>query len=168
MGMPINVSPSAPTASPGPSGPTASATSLPPAAVDLANKIFDLAREGSTAALAQYVEAGVPANLTNHKGDTLLMLAAYHGHADTAAMLLRRGADPDVLNDRGQSVVAGAVFKDHEEVVRVLYEGVAGRKADVWLGQPCAVDAAKMFRLGKYLEMFGVEDDGVAPWDRRV
>src|SRR5699024_9900387 len=44
-----------------------------------------------------------PQNLTNDSGDTLLMLAAYHGHADTVRALLTRGADPNRLNDRGQS-----------------------------------------------------------------
>lgn len=142
-----------------------SISSLPPAAIELASKLFDFAREGQTAALSQYLDAGIPVNLTNHKGDTLLMLASYHGHADTAAVLLSKGADPDVLNDRGQSVMAGAVFKNHEDVVRVLHSGEHGKKADVWLGQPSAVDAAKMFRLGKYLELFGVEDDGRQPWE---
>ncbi|KAF2153219.1 ankyrin [Myriangium duriaei CBS 260.36] len=152
-------------AQPTSSAPSRNVSDLPPAALDLAGKLFDLARDGSTAPLTQYLEAGIPPNLTNHKGDTLLMLASYHGHADTARMLLGKGADPDVLNDRGQSIIAGAVFKDHEEVVKILYEGVNGRKADISLGQPNAIDSAKMFKQEKYLNLFGVENDGVAPWD---
>ena len=35
-------------------------------------------------------------------------------------MLLEHGADPDRLNDRGQSPVAGALFKGEDEVVRLL------------------------------------------------
>lgn len=138
---------------------------LPPAAIELARKVFDLARNGSTDVLAQYMSAGVPPNLTNHKGDTLLMLSAYHGHLTTVQMLLQKGADPNVLNDRGQSIIAGAVFKDYEEVVNLLFEGVDGRRADIYLGQPNAVDSAKMFKHEKYLRLFGVEDDGVAPWE---
>ena len=52
-----------------------------PEVIELATKVFDLARRGETEALAAYVDAGVPANLTNDRGDTLVMLAAYHGHA---------------------------------------------------------------------------------------
>ena len=53
-----------------------------PEVVELATKIFDLARQGRTEALVAYLDAGVPADLTNDRGDSLVMLAAYHGHAD--------------------------------------------------------------------------------------
>lgn len=136
---------------------------LPPAAIDLATKLFDYARQGATAELTQYVSAGIPPNLTNQKGDTLLMLAAYHGHADVVRMLLAKGADPDVLNDRGQSPIAGAVFKGHDEVVKALVEGVevdgTVRKADVYHGQPNAVDSARMFKKEEYLRWMGVQDE---------
>jgi hypothetical protein len=65
-----------------------------PALQDFATKIFNLARAGAAAPLAGYLDAGVPANLTNDRGDTLIMLAAYHGHAPAVRVLLDRGADP--------------------------------------------------------------------------
>lgn len=129
-------------------------SSLPPEAVALAGKLFDLARQGDTPALDVYLAAGIPANLTNHKGDTLLMLAAYHGHAATVRALLARGADPDVLNDRGQSPLAGAVFKGYDEVVEVLVAQGADRTA----GQPNAVEAARMFKREGCLRLFGVKE----------
>ena len=134
------------------------AADLPPAALELATKLFDYARMGSTSELAQYISAGIPVNLTNHKGDTLLMLAAYHGRPDTVRMLLGKGADANVLNDRGQSPIAGAVFKGSDEVVKILFEGVDGRKADIRAGQPNAVDSARMFKKDNYLELFGVQE----------
>ena len=137
----------------GTSQPPQSVADLPPAALDLAAKLFDLAREGNTATLQQYISAGVPKNLTNSTGDTLLMLTSYHGHAETAKMLLHAGADPDALNGRGQSIIAGAVFKGYEDVVKVLHD--AG--ADVLAGQPNAVDCARMFKRDALLELFGVE-----------
>lgn len=82
-----------------------------PEVVELATKIFDLARRGQTEELVAYVDAGVPANLTNDRGDSLLMLAAYHGHADAVRALLARGAEADRINDRGQTPLAGAAFK---------------------------------------------------------
>lgn len=81
--------------------PPQSPSDLPPAALDLATKLFDLARDGNTSTLQPYIAAGVPKNLTNAAGDTLLMLASYHGHRETAKMLLDEGSDPNVLNDRG-------------------------------------------------------------------
>jgi ankyrin repeat protein len=135
-------------------GPPQSPENLPPAALDLAAKLFDLARNGDTATLSAYMSAGVPKNLTNASGDTLLMLAAYHGNAETTKSLLDAGADPNVLNARGQSPIAGAVFKGWDDVVRVLFEG----GADVSNGQPNAVDCARMFKRDACLKLFGVEE----------
>lgn len=132
--------------------------SPPREALDLAAKIFDLARNGSTSELLSYLSAGIPLNLRNHKGDSLLMLAAYHGHAETVRALLDQGADPDLLNDRGQSPIAGAVFKGNDAVIKVLIEGVRGRKADLYAGQPNAVDSSIMFKRQDYLDLFGVSN----------
>ena len=120
---------------------------------EFATKLFDLARAGDTETLRAYVEAGVPANLANDKGDTLLMLAAYHGHAETVAMLAGRGADPDRANDRGQTPLAGAVFKKESAVVRALLD--AG--ADPASGTPSAIDTARMFANDQFLQWFGAK-----------
>ncbi|MEU2496353.1 ankyrin repeat domain-containing protein [Streptomyces sp. NPDC007883] len=122
-----------------------------PEVVELASKVFDMARRGDTEALAAYVDAGVPANLTNDKGDSLVMLAAYHGHAGAVTALLARGADADRVNDRGQTPLAGAVFKGEDEVVRALLGGGADPEA----GTPSAVDTARMFGKTDLLELFG-------------
>jgi ankyrin repeat protein len=47
------------------------------------------------------------------------MLASYHGHGSLVRLLLQHGADPNILNDRGQSPLAGAVFKGEGEVIEV-------------------------------------------------
>ncbi|MEU2771679.1 ankyrin repeat domain-containing protein [Streptomyces sp. NPDC007162] len=122
-----------------------------PEVVELATKIFDLARQGGTEALVAYLDAGVPANLTNDRGDSLVMLAAYHGHAEAVRELLARGAEADRVNDRGQTPLAGAVFKGETEVIRVLLK--AG--ADPAAGTPSAVDTARMFGKADLLELFG-------------
>lgn len=109
--------------------------------VDLAHRMFDLARAGEAARLLDYVRAGVPVDLTDAKGNTLLMLAAYHGHADLVRGLAGLGADPDRVNDRGQTPLAGAVFKREPDVVQALMD--AG--ADPDLGEPSALAAAHFF-----------------------
>ncbi|MFJ7149761.1 ankyrin repeat domain-containing protein [Streptomyces sp. NPDC100445] len=123
-----------------------------PEVVELATKIFDLARQGQTEALVAYVDAGVPADLTNDRGDSLVMLAAYHGHADAVRALLARGATADQINDRGQTPLAGAVFKGGTDVIKALVEG----GADPTAGTPSAVDTARMFGRTELLELFGV------------
>ncbi|MBW5481560.1 ankyrin repeat domain-containing protein [Streptomyces bambusae] len=119
--------------------------------IELATKIFDLARQGETAMLTAYLDAGVPANLTNDRGDTLVMLAAYHGHPETVTALLGHGAEADRANDRGQTPLAGAVFKGEEAVIRALLAG----GADPHAGTPSAVDTARMFGKTDLLELFG-------------
>ncbi|ROV96187.1 hypothetical protein VSDG_04972 [Cytospora chrysosperma] len=97
----------------------AAASSLPPAAIELAMRMYNAAREGNLELLQQAVLAGLPPNMTNEKGDTLLMLAAYYGHAELVKFLIQHGADPNRLNDRLQSPLAGAVFKKEDSVIEV-------------------------------------------------
>ncbi|SOD64852.1 hypothetical protein SAMN06297387_119114 [Streptomyces zhaozhouensis] len=125
-----------------------------PEVLQLAAKVFDLARDGDTNTVAAYVDAGVPVNLSNDKGDTLLMLAAYHGHVATVEALLERGADAARANDKGQTPVAGAVFKNESAVVRTLL--AAG--ADPSAGQPSAIDTARMFGRTELLRLFGADE----------
>jgi uncharacterized protein len=114
-----------------------------PGVIELAGRVFDLARGGATEELVAYVDAGVPANLTNDKGDTLLVLAAYHDHPETVAALLACGADPQRVNDRGQTALAAAVFRQSEAGVRVLLD--AGADPDA--GGPSARETAVFFDL---------------------
>ena len=121
---------------------------LDPRLVALARQMFDLAREGGTEQLAAYVGRGVPVDMMESTGNTLLMLAAYHGRVDTVATLLQLGADVNRLNDRGQSPLAGAIFKGEDDVARMLVR--AG--ADLDAGSPSARATAEMCQRAHLLE----------------
>lgn len=110
-------------------------------AVALAQALFDACRAGDASGVLPYLDAGAPASMQDASGNSLLMLAAYHGHAELTAALAQRGADVDAVNDRGQTPLAGAVFKGDEAVVRALVE--AG--ADPDLGTPSARESAAYF-----------------------
>ncbi|GAB7191787.1 ankyrin repeat domain-containing protein [Kineococcus sp. NUM-3379] len=116
--------------------------------LDLLRAAFDLARGGHTERLAELLDAGLPVNLTNSSGDTLLLLAAYHTHAGTVRMLLERGADTARVNDKGQTAIAAATFRRSAEVVAALL--AAG--ADPQLGERSAVSIATFFDLPEMLE----------------
>ena len=120
-------------------------------ALALAHALFQAAREGNSALLGAYLDAGAPATMTNAAGDSLLMLAAYHGHAGTAELLLQHGADANTANDRGQTPLAGAVFKGYTDVARVLLD--AGADPDA--GAPSARAAAQMFARAEILDLLG-------------
>ena len=72
------------------------------------------------------------------------MLASYHGREELVKAMFRdipRKPDPNQLNGKGQSCVAGAVFKGFDAVVKILIENGADPQA----GQPNAIDTARMF-----------------------
>ncbi|KAH8928919.1 ankyrin [Atractiella rhizophila] len=117
-------------------------SSLPPETVEFAHKVFDLARSGDVTTLRTYLEAGLPANLTNAAGDTLVMLSAYRGHPSLLQVLLEEfKADPNRLNEKNQSPLAGAIFKGEKECVRIL----ARNGADWDAGTPSAREAVGVF-----------------------
>jgi ankyrin repeat protein len=120
------------------------------ALIELATRIFGFARAGDTADLVAYLDAGTPVNLANDRGDTLIMLAAYHGQLDTVKALLEHGADANQANDVGQTPLAGAVFKGENEIVAALVAGGADPNA----GNPSAVEAARMFGQDDLLSLF--------------
>ncbi len=79
-----------------------------------------------------------------------IMLASYHGHATLVHLLLQHNADPNRLNDRGQSPLAGVVFKNEKECVEALLAG----GADPELGEPSALEACKIFKQEEFESMF--------------
>ncbi|MYR57798.1 ankyrin repeat domain-containing protein [Streptomyces sp. SID625] len=83
-------------------------------------------------------EHGLPVDVGDPSGNTLLMLAAYHGHAGTVRALIRLGTDPDLRNARDETPVAGALFKGADDVVAVLRQAAA----DLDPGTPTAGAAA--------------------------
>jgi uncharacterized protein len=109
--------------------------------MDLAARLFDAARSGDAAMLAAYVDAGVPVDLTNTNGDTMVMLAAYYGNDSAVAALIARGADVDKHNNRGQTPLAGAVFKNDSTVIGLLLSA----DADPLAGSPSALETARYF-----------------------
>lgn len=110
--------------------------------VEIAARCFDHARNGEVDELLAYVAAGVPVGISDGSGNSLLMLAAYHGHAGLVTALAERGADVDQLNTRGQSPLAGAVFKADPDVITALM--AAGADPDA--GSPSARESAAFFQ----------------------
>lgn len=78
------------------------------------------------------------------------MLSAYHGHADIVKLLLQYHADPNTLNDRGQSPLAGVVFKNERECIEALLEG----GADPEIGTPSALAACQIFKQEEFEALF--------------
>ena len=116
---------------------------LNPEELAFLQSLFDLARSGDTAGLRAAVERGVPVNLTGGSGDSLLILAAYHDHPDTVRMLLDLGADPNRVNDRGQTALGAAVFRRSVPSTTLLLQ----HGADPHAGERSAAQLAQFFGL---------------------
>ena len=111
--------------------------------IEFLNSVFDMARDGRTDEVTSVIDQGIPVDLTDHKGDTLLILATYNGHPDLVLELLKRGADVHRVNARGQSALTCAVFVQDERSARALM--VAGADPDA--GPQSARAVIDMFNL---------------------
>ncbi|MBK1835118.1 ankyrin repeat domain-containing protein [Roseibacillus ishigakijimensis] len=102
---------------------------------ELQQHALDLARTGQTDELISMLAVGLPLNLADEKGNSLLMLAAYNGHLETTRALLDRGAEVDRRNDRGQTPLGGVAFKGYREIAAALLAHGAEVDADQGGGQ---------------------------------
>lgn len=90
---------------------------------------FDLARQGRTGPLGEMIDAGVPVDVRNPRGDTLLIVATYAERLETVKDLVRRGADLNAVNANGQTALACAVFRRNEQLLRLLLDAGADQDA---------------------------------------
>lgn len=105
--------------------------------------VLDFARFGAVDRLREVLDRGVPVNLTSGAGDSLLILAAYHRHADVVRLLLDGGADTARVNDRGQTALGAAVFRQAADIV----EDLLRHGAEPAQGAPSATEIAAFFDL---------------------
>ena len=118
--------------------------------------VLDLAREGRTAELLEMIEAGVSVNLSNARGDTPLILAAYREHLGTVEALLAVGADTDMVNSMGQTALAAAIFRNNAPIVTALLD--AG--ADTSSGTNPAMAIAQQFGLTQMQQLLEAHSSG--------
>ncbi|WP_221584439.1 ankyrin repeat domain-containing protein [Microbacterium sp. G2-8] len=102
--------------------------------------LFEFARTGDPV-LLQAIDDGFDVDKANENGDTLVMLATYHGHAELVRGLVARGADVNRPNAKGLVPLAGAVFKGHEDLILTLLR--AGADPDA--GSPTVRATAAMY-----------------------
>lgn len=118
-------------------------TDLTPEELEFLTSVFDLVRGGDVDEVSALLDEGLPVNLTNDSGDTLLILAAYYRRLPLVETLLAHHADTARVNDRGQTALACATFRRDEAIVRTLL--AAG--ADPALGERSALSIAEYFDL---------------------
>lgn len=90
----------------------------------------DLARRGDAAGVDARRKGGLAVDARDAKGNTLLMLASYHGRTEVVKLLLKSGAPVDLRNDKGQTPLGGVAFKDYVEIAAPLLDAGADPLAD--------------------------------------
>ncbi|RCI11416.1 hypothetical protein L249_7542 [Ophiocordyceps polyrhachis-furcata BCC 54312] len=71
---------------------SSSSSSPPPEVVALASRMYDAARRGDLAVFQQALPAGLPANLTNEKGETLCVQMFQQGQRWAGEMEMAKKA----------------------------------------------------------------------------
>ena len=100
--------------------PASTAPTMDDDTVEFFRQVFNLVREGDAGRLDGLIAQGLPVNVRNDKGDSLIMLASYHGQLDSVRVLLQAGADPNIANDQGQTPLAGVAYKGYLEIAKLL------------------------------------------------
>jgi uncharacterized protein len=120
---------------------------------------LDYARHGMTEDLKLMLNAGMPVDLCDHKGNTLLMLASYNGNAKTTQLLVDFEAEVDRKNDRGQTPLAGVCFKGYLDIVKILVKGGANIHENNGMGTTPIIFAS-MFGNTEIVEFLSYQNRG--------
>jgi ankyrin repeat protein len=75
---------------------------------------------GHTAAVAYFLNNGIPVNAVDKNGRIPLIEAVFGGHTDTTEELLRRGADVNAQDPDGWTALMEAASKSRVDLVRIL------------------------------------------------
>jgi ankyrin repeat protein len=78
------------------------------------------AGRGCTACVDKLLQAGLPVNGRMEHDLTLLMWAAGYGNEDTVRLLLQRGADPSLKDDRGKTAADIAGELNYSTLAQLL------------------------------------------------
>ena len=85
--------------------------------------IWTAAGTGNTKELERHLAARTDLNVKEPSGGgTPLMRAAFAGHVEAAALLIKSGAQVDAQNNEGSTALLMAAFFGHPEMVKLLLE----------------------------------------------
>lgn len=83
---------------------------------------FDAARVGDTTAIRAFLRSGGDPNLTDDRGASLLILAAYYSQEATVKILDHYGADLNAGDRSGNTALMGACFHNDLPIAQLLLE----------------------------------------------
>lgn len=120
------------------------------------------ARLGDTRQLVGLLERGIDTNTVDTQGNTLLILAAREGNADTVEALLKHRPALAQRNLAGDSALMLAVLRGHDKVVELLLAAGAPVNHDGWGPLHYAAFEGRL-ALAERLLAAGADVDALAP-----
>ena len=82
---------------------------------------LDAAREGDVKTISSYLKSGFSPNILSKRGDSLLILATYYGHAEVVEVLLKsKKTEVNLVNKMGFSALTGAAFRGRDSIIETL------------------------------------------------
>lgn len=83
--------------------------------------LWTAARDGDLKAIRRQLDEGVDANISGGRG-TPLAIAALAGRYEAANLLIKEGANVNVINGDGSSLLHGPAFLGHADIVKLLID----------------------------------------------
>ncbi|MFV3407024.1 ankyrin repeat domain-containing protein [Bdellovibrio bacteriovorus] len=128
--------------------------------------VFDAVRQNDYNQVMTYLKNLGNPDLKNHKGHSLLMLAAYNGHLSLVSLLISCRADVNSRDNSGNTILMGVAFKGHDKVARQLLRAGADLNARNPKGQT-ALSFAEAFGRDDLVRLFNeLQSEPPAPGPR--
>ncbi|MEL0660010.1 ankyrin repeat domain-containing protein [Psychromonas arctica] len=81
---------------------------------------YAAARTGDNEVISEFLNAGLPIDVKNHKGYTALMIATYNGQKNVVNTLIKEGANVCAQDNRGNTALMAAVFRGEFSIAKTL------------------------------------------------
>lgn len=93
-------------------------------------KLWHAVKHGNCVEINKVFEHGsVSLNTQNREGNTPLHVAAWHNQRYSARALLKLGADPRTMNNKGETPMDAAIAAGHGRIVTLLQDAIAAAEA---------------------------------------
>lgn len=116
--------------------------------MDFERGIWSAAVNGETERIKKYINKNISPDVLDASGYTALHYACRHGHVNVCKLLLKSGANPNILTRSGKaSPLHRAAHMGHSDIVKILIEYGAKLELQDSDGQTALHKAARQYHV---------------------